>query len=54
MKFELVKSESIATFGISLEDGVIIIDFFKWQRWIETDKLYNWFREDDMDWHRLK
>ena len=46
MKFEIVKSESIISFGITWEEGAILIDFFKWQLWIETDKLYNWFKEN--------
>ena len=49
MKFEFVKSESIATFGIDIEEGAVIIKFLKWHLWIQTNKLYEWFKEKERE-----
>lgn len=49
MKIEIVKSQSIATFGVDIEEGAIIIKFLKWHLWIETNRLYNWLKKAGED-----
>jgi len=46
MKIELIKSQSIATFGIDIEEGAVIIKFLKWNLWIESNKLCYWFQKE--------